>query len=219
MIGFESSTTHIYAGLAMEHMYTMIGFVFCWSFDPQIGFILYLHNFFFLLLRLTLQRKKTPFPFETVVCWVVRPPYNGYTNSHIFSRGRSVHLLLSLNLVCGFLDVLPVDTRCVSSLSTAMAPRLSVGKMYSGDKTHLTKFSSSLLFALIGGVVGSSAFFPPIESAAPVNVVASVAIASYTSLVSHLLHLLVHSTLDDPPKEQREERLPRNQLPALQPLN
>jgi hypothetical protein len=47
--------------------------------------------------------------------------------------------------------------------------------------THFTKLSSSLLLALIGGEVGSSAFLPPMESATPVNVVARVAIASYMS--------------------------------------
>ena len=47
-----------------------------------------------------------------------------------------------------------------------------------GVCTHLTKFSSSGLFALIGGVVGSSAFLPPMESAAPVKVIPRVAIAS-----------------------------------------
>lgn len=79
-------------------------------------------------------------------------------------------------------------------------------KMQGGDKkTHLTKFSSSLLFALIGGVVGSSAFFPPIESAAPVNVVASVAIASYSYLVSPIF-LIYPSILPYPFPEKPECR-------------
>jgi hypothetical protein len=41
-------------------------------------------------------------------------------------------------------------------------------------------FSSSLFFALSGGVVVFSAFFPPIARAAPPKVIESVAIESYT---------------------------------------
>ena len=58
--------------------------------------------------------------------------------------------------------------------------------------THFTKLSSSLLFALIGGVVGSSAFLPPSESAAPANVVPRVAMAScYGEIFKSALILLV----------------------------
>jgi hypothetical protein len=48
----------------------------------------------------------------------------------------------------------------------------------------LTNFSSSELLAFIGGEVGSSAFLPPIASAAPANAVLRVAIASYKFIVS-----------------------------------
>jgi hypothetical protein len=60
--------------------------------------------------------------------------------------------------------------------------------VYVGKQTHFTKFSSSLLLALIGGVVGSSVFFPPSESAAPVNVTPRVAMASCISSSSSQLY-------------------------------
>jgi hypothetical protein len=48
--------------------------------------------------------------------------------------------------------------------------------------TYFTKLSSSLLFALMGGEVGASAFLPPMESAAPPMVTVRVAIASCSHL-------------------------------------
>lgn len=50
--------------------------------------------------------------------------------------------------------------------------------------TYLTKLSSSLLLALMGGEVGASAFLPPMASAAPPMVTVRVAIASCNLLVS-----------------------------------
>jgi hypothetical protein len=50
--------------------------------------------------------------------------------------------------------------------------------------TYFTKLSSSLLFALIGGEVGASAFLPPVASTAPPMVTVRVAIASCGDVVS-----------------------------------
>lgn len=109
------------------------------------------------------------------------------------SVARSIDsLLLALDLVRGLFDVFP---NYLVSLYPRFCPLLhppplslvaierypiAIGSVQCGRAgyTHFTKFSSSLLLALMGGVVGSSVFLPPMESAAPVNVTPSVAMAS-----------------------------------------
>jgi hypothetical protein len=88
-----------------------------------------------------------------------------------FSFFISSCLLLSLDLIGGLLDVVPVQSLAFCSCHICVCIRPS-------ECTHFTKFSSAGLFALIGGEVGSSAFLPPMESATPVNVTPRVAMAS-----------------------------------------
>jgi hypothetical protein len=61
------------------------------------------------------------------------------------------------------------------------------------ESTYFTKLSSSLLFALIGGVVGSSAFLPLVASTAPPMAVVRVAIASWGERLYQHSYMVGHS--------------------------
>lgn len=59
--------------------------------------------------------------------------------------------------------------------------------MHDAGRTHFTKLSSSLLFALIAGPVCSGFLLPPMERYAPMNVVLRVAIASFPYKLAYIL--------------------------------
>jgi hypothetical protein len=132
-----------------------------------------------------------------------------FSSPHVRPASASCHscLLLALDLVGGLLDVVSVRS-LASMLGLAnrvlrAGPRLPVR-----GYTHFTKLSSALLFALMGGEVGSSAFLPPMASAAPVKVVARVAIASCSDVVS-----------PSPSTHLRCQSCPSNLLEPLQASN
>jgi hypothetical protein len=92
----------------------------------------------------------------------------------------AINRLFSLDLICGLLDVFSVYQSAL--VLVYMLHNLDGLRIYRGRcsiaSTYFTKLSSSLLFALMGGEVGASAFLPPMASAAPPMVMLRVAIAS-----------------------------------------
>lgn len=96
--------------------------------------------------------------------------------------------LFALYFIRGLLDVFPMYQSVHHArnyfLHLRRRIRLCIHRgRCSIASTYLTKLSSSLLFALMGGEVGSSAFLPPMERAAPANVTPRVAIASCQVIV------------------------------------
>jgi hypothetical protein len=90
--------------------------------------------------------------------------------------------LVPLDLIRRLPHIVPVHQSAV--VLRCIIPYLAViCASYRGrcsiESTYFTKLSSSLLFALIGGVVGSSAFLPLVASTAPPMAVVRVAIASW----------------------------------------
>lgn len=107
--------------------------------------------------------------------------------SHHASHALTLwNCLFSLNLLCGLVDVFPAacQHKCTFLYVDIQSPARCNVQVHRGRcntaSTYFTKLSSSLLLALIAGVLGSSVFLPPLVARkAPPIVTPRVAIASY----------------------------------------